>query len=143
MDQRITLVTLGVRDLARAHEFYTRGLGFVPAAGSNPDITFLQMGGVVLGLYGRRALAHDMGVEAGGTGFPGIALAINLRTRAEVDAAIVTARKAGAKILKEPTEASWGGYSGYFADLDGFAWEVAHNPFWPLDADGLVKLGPA
>ena len=143
MEPRINLVTLGVRDLARSVDFYTNGLGFRPAKGSNPDITFLQMGGVVLALFGRRALAHDIGVEARGTGFPGFSLSINLRSRAEVDAAVAQAKKAGARVLKEPQEVFWGGYSGYFADPDGFAWEVAHNPFWELDAEGLVRLEPA
>lgn len=137
------MITLGVRDLERSRDFYTRGLGFKPAAGSNENITFLQMGGVILGIYGRRALAHDAGVQAKGAGFPGFSVSINVASRAEVDAGIATARAAGARILKEPEEAFWGGYSGYFADPDGYAWEVAHNPFWTIGGDGSVRLPPA
>ncbi|MGZ3416640.1 MAG: VOC family protein [Polyangiales bacterium] len=140
MDQRLTVVTLGVRDLARARKFYIDGLGWKPANGSNEHITFFDMGGVVLALFGRDALAEDAQLPSAGTGFGGFTLAHNVRDRAAVEKTLEDAAKAGAKILKTAREAFWGGYSGYFADPEGNAWEVAHNPFWTLDEGGRVKL---
>jgi catechol 2,3-dioxygenase-like lactoylglutathione lyase family enzyme len=140
MDQRLTVVTLGVRDLARARKFYIDGLGWKPAKGSNEHVTFFDMGGLVLSLFGREALAEDAHVPSAGSGFGGITLAHNVADRAAVDRTLAAVEKAGAKILKPAQEAFWGGYSGYFADPDGHAWEVAHNPFWPLDAAGKPQL---
>jgi catechol 2,3-dioxygenase-like lactoylglutathione lyase family enzyme len=140
MAPRITVVTLGVSDLARARRFYCEGLGFLASSGSNDHIVFLDAGGVVLALYPRAHLAEDARVSAAGTGFGGTTLARNVGTRAEVDAALSVAERAGASILKPAEEAFWGGYSGYFADLDGYPWEVAHNPHWSLDPSGAVVL---
>jgi uncharacterized glyoxalase superfamily protein PhnB len=140
MPPRLTVVTLGVRDLARARAFYCEGLGFRASSTSNDHIVFLHGGGAVLALYGRKALAEDAQLAANGTGFGGIALAYNACSKAEVDATLAQAARAGAKILKPAQDVFWGGYSGYFADLDQHPWEVAWNPHWPLDADGGVLL---
>ena len=137
---RLTVVTLGVSDLARSRRFYCDGLGFSQSSASNVQIVFLDAGGGVLALYPRELLAKDAQVSPKGSGFGGITLACNVGTKAEVDAALEAARKAGAKILKPAQEAFWGGYSGYFADPDGHPWEVAYNPHWKLDAEGRVML---
>jgi catechol 2,3-dioxygenase-like lactoylglutathione lyase family enzyme len=137
---RLTVVTLGVRDLARSHAFYCDGLGFRASSSSNESIVFMDAGGVVLALYRRKLLADDANVSAEGSGFGGITLARNVGSKAEVDAALEVAKKAGATILKAAHEAFWGGYSGYFADPDGNPWEVAYNPYWKLDAAGRVVL---
>jgi catechol 2,3-dioxygenase-like lactoylglutathione lyase family enzyme len=137
---RLTVITLGVSDLARSRRFYCEGLGFSPSSASNDHIVFLDAGGVVLALYPRDLLAKDAQLSPKGSGFGGIALARNVRTKAEVDAALEAARKAGAKILKPAEQAFWGGYSGYFADPDDHPWEVAYNPHWKLDAEGRVVL---
>ena len=140
MNPRITVVTLGVSDVARSRRFYCEGLGFTASSASNPHVVFIDAGGVVLGLYSRDALAEDAQLPAEGSGFGGITLARNLPSKAEVDAALLVAEKAGAKILKTAREVFWGGYSGYFADPDGHPWEVAYNPHWSLDAAGGVIL---
>ena len=140
MASRITVITLGVSDLEGSRRFYAEGLGFPIAAGSDENIVFLRAGGVVLGLYPRQALAEDAQVSAQGSGFGGITLACNVATKAEVDAALARAERAGARILKSAREVFWGGYSGYFADPDGYPWEVAFNPFWKLDEQGQVLL---
>jgi catechol 2,3-dioxygenase-like lactoylglutathione lyase family enzyme len=139
MEQRISIVTLGVSDLARSREFYER-LGWRRAASKTEGIVFFQAGGMALALYPRNELAKDANVSADGHGFGGISLAYNARNRAEVDAVLAEARAAGAKILKAAQEAFWGGYSGYFADPDGFLWEVAWNPFFPISEDGAIHL---
>ncbi len=140
MKPHLTLVTLGVRDLARARGFYCDGLGGHASSSGNESVVFIQAGGVALGLFGRDALAEDAHLSPEGSGFSGITLATNLGSRADVDAWFAKAEAAGAKVLKRPEEVFWGGYSGYFADPDGHVWEVAHNPFWPLTADGRVVL---
>jgi catechol 2,3-dioxygenase-like lactoylglutathione lyase family enzyme len=141
MAARLNLVTLGVTDLPRARRFYCDGLGFVASSTSNEHVVFLNAGGVVLALWGRKELAEDARLPSHvGSGFSGFSLAHNLAGKAEVNAFMAQAERAGAKILKEPSETFWGGYSGYFTDPDGFVWEVAHNPFWPLTDDGLVEL---
>ena len=142
MEQRLSLVTLGVDDIAAARSFYER-LGWQPSSSSNEQVTFFQMGGVIFGLYGRDALAEDAGVSADGKGFRGVALAYNARDKAGVDAALETARAAGATIVKAAQNVFWGGYSGYFSDPDGHLWEVAWNPFFPIDAEGNVFLPAA
>ncbi len=139
MEQRLSVVTLGVADLARARRFY-EGLGWKASGAGNEGIVFFQAGGMVLSLYPRAALAEDAHVAPEGTGFRAVALAYNTRSRDEVDAALAEAEAAGATILKAAEEAFWGGYSGCFADPDGHLWEVAWNPHWPLDDAGSVKL---
>ncbi len=137
---RLTVVTLGVQDLARSRAFYCDGLGFRASSGSTEGITFIDAGGVVLALYRRKLLADDANVSSEGSGFGGVTLARNVRSKAEVDAALEVAKKAGAAILKPAQVAFWGGYSGYFADPDGHPWEVAFNPYWKIDAAGNVVL---
>jgi uncharacterized protein len=142
MEQRLSLVTLGVGDMAAARSFYER-LGWQPSSSSNEQVTFFQMGGVIFGLYGRDALAEDAGVPADGKGFRGVALAYNACDTAGVDTVLVTARAAGATIVKSAQDVFWGGYSGYFSDPDGHLWEVAWNPFFPIDAEGNISLPAA
>lgn len=138
-----SLVTLGVADVERATAFY-RSLGWAPSSASVPGVvTFLPTNGVVVALWSAAELAADAGLPAPGAppgAFRGVALAMNLASEADVDAALDAAAAAGATLLKPGTKTDWGGYSGYFADPDGHAWEVAFNPFWPLDADGRPQL---
>ena len=140
MEQRLSLVTLGVADLKRARRFYEDGLGW-RAGNDHAEVVFYQLGGMVLALWGREALAQDAHLSDVGSGFGGIALAYNARSREEVDAVLAEAKAAGAKILKPAEDAFWGGYTGYFADPDGHPWEVAWNPGWTVAADGSVRLG--
>jgi hypothetical protein len=140
MDQRLSLVTLGVADLERARRFYEDGLGW-KRGNKDESVVFFQLPGSILALWSRASLAEDAGLPDAGAGFSGIVLAYNARSRAEVDAVLGQAGAAGARILKPAAETFWGGYSGYFADPDGHPWEVAHNPFWTLDAEGRVSLG--
>ena len=131
MEPRISLVTLGVTDLARSRQFYAEGLGLPLSAQSNDGVAFFELHGAWLSLYPRTALAEDVGAPAQSSGFRGFTLAHNVRTKAEVDAVLAEAVAAGATLVKPAQEAFWGGYSGYFADPDGFLWEVAYNPhFW-------------
>jgi predicted lactoylglutathione lyase len=138
---RVSLVTLGVSDLSRATAFY-QALGWQASPASVPDeVTFFHTAGGLLALWGRDALARDAGVAADqSTGFRGVALAINVDGREDVDAALEQAVDAGGQLLKPGTAADWGGYSGYFADPDGHVWEVAHNPGWPIGPDGRPTL---
>ncbi len=137
MEQRISLVTLGVADLDSAHDFY-RALGWEsrPREG---DVVFFSLGGMVLALWDRAALAEDSTVSDSG-GWGGVTLAHNVRSPAEVDEVLRQAEAAGARIGRPGAATFWGGYSGVFVDPDGHPWEVAHNPFWPLGADGSVEL---
>jgi predicted lactoylglutathione lyase len=137
MEQRVSLVTLGVADLGRARTFY-EGLGWT-ASGDEDDVVFFQARGMVLALWGRDQLAEDSAVTDTG-GWGGVTLAYNVRSPREVDAVIEEARRAGARIGREPAETFWGGYSGVFVDPDGHPWEVAHNPGWTLNDDGSVTL---
>lgn len=140
MEQRVSVVTLGVRDLAASRRFYVEGLGWKPAF-ENEEIIFFQAGGMVFALFPRDKLAEDFhGDPATLGGRAAMSLGHNVRVKTEVDPLIQRAAAAGAKILKPGQEASWGGYSGYFADPDGFAWEVAWNPGWTLDANGNVAI---
>lgn len=138
MEQRVSLVTLGVRDLARARAFY-EALGWTTRAAADDDVVFFQAGGMVLALWSRAALAEDSGVDDGG-GWGGVALAHNVRSPEEVDAVLDEAQTAGATITRAGAPTFWGGYSGAFLDPDGHAWEVAHNPHWQLGPDGSVRL---
>ncbi len=139
MEQRVSLITLGVDDLGRARSFY-EGLGWSTGAAPADDVVFFQTGCSVFALWGREQLTEDSAVVDGG-GYGGVTLAYNARDREEVDAVIEEARAAGARIGREPAEAFWGGYSGVFVDPDGHPWEVAHNPHWTVAADGSVSLG--
>ena len=138
MEQRLSLVTLGVADLARARSFY-EALGWVTSAEPEDDVVFFQAGGMIVSLWDRGRLAEDSGVTDGG-GWGGVTLALNVRSPAEVDAAIAEARAAGARIAREGAETFWGGYSGAFVDPDGHPWEVAHNPHWTIEDDGSIRL---
>jgi predicted lactoylglutathione lyase len=138
MRQRVTVVTLGVRDLFRARAFY-EALGWRSEAGPEDDVVFFQAGDMVVALWDRARLAEDSCIEDS-TGWGGVTLALNLGSPSEVDAVTEQARSAGAKIGREPAETFWGGYSSVFIDPDGHPWEIAHNPHWSLTADGGVKL---
>jgi len=138
MEQRISLITLGVRDVAKARTFY-EGLGWKSGASPSDDVVFFQAGGMVLALWERAQLAEDSAVTDGG-GWGGVTPAYNTRSTDEVDQVIEEARKAGATIGREPAETFWGGYSGVFIDPDGHPWEVAHNPRWTIGPDGSATL---
>ena len=140
MDQRLSVVTLGVSDVIASTAFYKR-LGWRPSRkASNDRITFFQMGGAVLALYGRDELAEDVMVGRWEGGFGGVTLGYNVQRREDVETALAEAKKAGARILKSAQDVFWGGYSGYFADPDGHPWEVAWNPYSTLDKDGRLQL---
>jgi catechol 2,3-dioxygenase-like lactoylglutathione lyase family enzyme len=138
MKQRVSLITLGTTDLARARSFYEE-LGWKTGAGAEDDVVFFQAGEMVVALWDRAKLAEDSCVEDGG-GWGGTTLALNFASPAEVDAVIEEARAAGAVIGREPAETFWGGYSGVFIDPDGHPWEVAHNPHWTVTEDGGIRL---
>ena len=139
MEQRVSIITLGVADLRRSREFYER-LGWRRSMAQNEGIVFFQAGCMVLALYPRAELAKDANVASDGAGFSGVALAHNVRDRKEVDKVLEQARSVGAKLVKPAEEAFWGGYSGYFSDADGFLWEVAWNPFFPIAEDGSIRI---
>ncbi len=132
MQPRISLITLGVEDLERSIEFYRDGLG-LPRREGPAEIAFFETGSTWLSLYSREELAKDAKVEASGSGFRSFTLAHNVESREQVDEVMREAQAAGAKILKEPEDVSWGGYSGYFSDPDGFLWEVAWNPHFSVE----------
>jgi predicted lactoylglutathione lyase len=136
--QRVSLITLGVRDLGLARRFY-EALGWTTDASAEDDVVFFQAGEMVVALWDRAKLAEDSAVEDAG-GWGGVTLALNFGSPAEVDAVIEEARGAGATIGREPAETFWGGYTGIFIDPDGHPWEVAHNPHWTITEDGGVRL---
>jgi len=138
VEQRLSLVTLGVSDLARARAFY-EALGWTTGAAPGDDVVFFQAGAMIVALWSRSLLAEDSGVPDGG-GWGGVTLAYNVRSPGEADAVIEEARRAGARIAREPAATFWGGYSGVFVDPDGHPWEVAHNPHWTVRDDGSVSL---
>src|SRR2546429_4347864 len=138
MEQRVSFITFGVTDVARARAFY-EALGWTVGAQPDDDTVFFQAGGMIVGLWDRAKLAEDSGVEDSG-GWGGIAPAHNVRSRAEVDAVIEDARSAGATIAREPAETFYGGYAGVFIDPDGHPWEIAHNPGMSLHEDGTITL---
>jgi catechol 2,3-dioxygenase-like lactoylglutathione lyase family enzyme len=138
VEQRLSVVTLGVADLGRARAFY-EALGWVTGAAPDDDVVFFQAGGLVVALWDRARLAEDSAV-ADSPGWGGVTLAHNVRSPGEVDAVIEQARDAGAEIGREPTKTFWGGYSGVFSDPDGHPWEVAHNPHWAIAEDGSITL---
>lgn len=140
MDQRVSVITLGVDDLERARAFY-EAVGWITRAEPGADVVFFQAGGMVVALWDRQALAADSGLaEARPSG--GIVLAHNVGSPGEVDAVVTEAEAAGAAITRPPGETFWGGYSGVFTDPEGHPWEVAHNPHWQLGEDGSVRLAP-
>ncbi len=139
--QRVTLITLGVGDLARSRAFY-EALGWRPSQAQD-GVVFYQMHGAVLALFGKDDLAADQGRPGAALGTGAVTLAQNFATEIEVDTAFSAALVAGAKALKKPEKVFWGGYSGYYADPDGHVWEVAMNPFWPLQEDGSLILPDA
>ncbi len=142
MEQRLSMITLGVADLKRAVAFYEKVVGWKAAPGPT-GIAFFDLGGRVFALYPRDALAKDMNAAGDGCGdsaYQGFALAHNARSKEEVDAIFSQLRDRGATIVKEPEEVFWGGYSGYFSDPDGHCWEVAYNPHWTIGEDGRVSM---
>ncbi|WP_338054680.1 VOC family protein [Terrihabitans soli] len=141
MKPRISLITLGVADVAAATEFYLK-IGLQKSGESNDSVSFFQLsGGLVLAVWKRTDLAKDAHIEDGGSkGFGGMALAYNAASPLDVDKLIAAFIAAGAKLLKQPDKTFWGGYSGYVADPDGHVWEIAHNPFWELDESGGITL---
>ena len=138
MDQRLSLVTLGVRDLGRARSFY-EAMGWRTRAAPEDDVVFFQAGGIIVALWDRGELAKDSAVEDAG-GWGGVTLAYNVASPEEVDAVIDEARTAGATIGREPGKTFWGGYSGVFVDPEGHPWEIAHNPHWTVGADRSTRL---
>ena len=141
MEQRVSLVTLGVADLGASRRFY-EALGWRSSSPPEIGVVFFQTGSMVLGLWSREELAKDSGTQDAG-GWGGVTLAHNVRSPDEVDAVIAEARASGATIAREGAPTFWGGYSGAFIDPDGHPWEVAHNPGWTLTADGAVVLEPS
>jgi predicted lactoylglutathione lyase len=138
MEQRLSLVTLGISDLERSRKFY-ESLGWTTRAEEGDDVVFFQAGCMVVALWDRAKLAEDSEVRDSG-GWGGVTFAYNTRTTEEVDRVIEEARKAGGEIGREPDETFWGGYSAVFIDPDGHPWEVAHNPSWTIEEDGSVTL---
>lgn len=139
MEPRLSIVTLGVADVALSRAFYER-LGWRASGASNQNVTFFQAGGAALALFGREALAEDAGVPADGRGFDGVTLAHNVRTKEAVAAVLADAVAAGARLVKPAVDTFWGGHHGVFADPDGHLWEIAWNPFFPLDEAGNLTL---
>jgi uncharacterized protein len=141
MEQRISVITLGVADPVRSRTFYEGGLGWKASPRSEGDLVVYQSGGCVLALYPRSLLADDANVpDDDRTTFRGMTLAHNVRTREEIEAVLNAAEQAGGTIVKPAQQVFWGGYAGYFADPDGHLWEVCHNPFWELADDGSLIL---
>ncbi len=143
LPQKLTLVTLGVADVAVSRRFY-EGLGFLAAELDSEGVAFFDLNGLVLAVFGRDDLAEDANakLESGDQGYSRISLAINLESEAAVDAAMAFAAQQGGRITQPARKVFWGGYAGYFADPDGFLWEIAYNPFWPLDEHGRPQLPP-
>ena len=138
MEQRVSLITLGVKDLGRARAFY-EALGWSTNAAPDDDVVFFQALSMVVALWGRSELEDDTGLPDTG-GWGGVTLAYNARSRDEVDAVLTEAEAAGGKVVRAGAETFWGGYSGVFVDPEGHPWEVAHNPGWRIDDDGSVRL---
>ena len=139
MKQRVTLITLGVRDLARARRFY-EALGWETGAAPDDDVVFFEAGDMIVALWDRARLAEDSCVEDA-PGWGGITLALNVGSAEEVDAVTSEARAAGAEVGREPAETFWGGYSSVIIDPEGHPWEIAHNPRWTITPAGGVRLG--
>lgn len=140
MRQKLNLITLGVVNFDKAVDFYEKGLGWKKSAASVEELALFPLGGIVLALHPRKALADDAMVSASGSGFSGITLSYNAQNEAEVDLVMEKVKSLGATIIKPAQKVYWGGYSGYFKDLDGHLFEVAHNPFWELDKNQNLNL---
>ena len=140
MEQRVSLITLGVADVARARSFY-EALGWTTDAKADDDVVFFQAGGIIVALWSRTQLAEDTAVSDGG-GWGGVTLAHNVRSPAAVDVVLAEAEEAGATIARPGAATFWGGYSGVFVDPDGHPWEIAHNPHWTLAEDGSISIAP-
>ena len=138
MRQKLTVITLGVKDLQKSIAFFEEGLGWKRKEPLQDGVAFFQLGGHILSLFSREELAKDAMVPGEGSGFPAFTLAYNTVDKAEVDAVLAQAEKAGATIVKPAQDVFWGGYNGYFRDPEGFLFEVAYNPFWPLDEEGNI-----
>ena len=136
MEQRLTIIGLGVNDLEKSNDFYEKKFGWNKLDSSNDNITFFKLNGILLSLYPREKLAEDAKVSAQGTGFKGFSLAYNARTKEEVDKIISDLSRKGVRVVKKAENVFWGGYSGYIADPDENLWEIAFNPYLPLDRDG-------
>lgn len=140
MQPRINVVTLGVKDLEKSRHFYEKGLKWKTSSASNEHFVAFHMHGAILCLYPDSALAEDAMTKSERQGFRGITLAHNVSSKNEVDIILQQAMDAGAKLIKPAQDVFWGGYSGYFADPDDHFWEIAWNPHWPLQSDGMLKL---
>jgi uncharacterized protein len=138
MQQRLTLITLGVSDLQRSRKFYQECFGWTPLEGSDEHVVFFQLNGLQLALFPDHALAEDAGVDADGSGFRKFSLAYNVRSEKEVDDLVAALELKGVKVIKTPQKVFWGGYSSYVTDPDGILWEIAFNPFMELDKNGNV-----
>jgi catechol 2,3-dioxygenase-like lactoylglutathione lyase family enzyme len=139
MEQRLSVITLGVKNFQKSLDFYTQVLNWVPSSASNDNISFFQIGGIVFSLYPQDLLAQDACIEKASNGFAGITFSHNVKTKEEVKHILDQVQQRGGYLLKPAQEAFWGGYSGYFSDPDGYVFEVAWNPFWELK-EGEVKL---
>jgi predicted lactoylglutathione lyase len=139
MEQRLSFVTLGVKDVTRSQKFY-EALGWRPAKTVEGEVAFFAMNGLVFALWGERALAEDAATAYAPPSFRGVALAHNGRSREEVDSILAEAQRLGGRVTKAAKPTEWGGYAGYFADPDGHLWEIAWNPGMPLDEHGFVKI---
>ncbi len=140
MRQKLNIITLGVADLEKALDFYEKGLKWKKLEASQGDIAFFNMGGIILALYPKNELAADAKVSPESSGFSGITLAYNAKSEAEVDAVLLEVAALGAEIIKPAEKVFWGGYSGYFKDLDGHLFEVAHNPFVTFDENDNLMM---
>lgn len=140
MEPRLSIVTLGVKDMTVSREFYEKGLGWPVSPSSNENVTFLRTHGAIISLFGREELAKDANVTSQGSGFRDFTLAHNVRSKEEVAQVLEHAENAGGRIVKHAQDVFWGGHSGYFEDPDGFLWEVAWNPFFPMNDKGEIQL---
>ena len=139
MEQRLTIITLGVSDLKKSTNFYETKFGWGKSELSNEYISLFVLNGIQLALYERNELANDATVNPNGNGFKGFTIAYNTKSKKEVDQLITELRAKGVKIIKEPQKVNWGGYSSYVSDIDGYLWEIAFNPYLTLDKNGNVK----